>query len=214
MHGNEYQSHLCIDVVVRAEVASSAGKPVWMGPFIVAERQKKLHPRRTASPVHSAAASNEPLTLLSRLLRQDYVDRPAPEFAPESFGEKRRRCGRRRRDMAQCVVCSEDLDAATAKRFDCCDAEYCDGCHAETTEAGTCGECFAEPSSPARPPPPARPCGDVKRTSWCQARTYKCDQPWYQRNCALSCGRCTIITMHAWPPSAPSPFRQQNNATT
>ena len=49
--------------------------------------------------------------------------------------------------MAQCVVCSEDLDAATAKRFDCCDAEYCDGCHAETTEAGTCGECFADISA-------------------------------------------------------------------
>ena len=42
--------------------------------------------------------------------------------------------------MAQCVVCSEDVDAATAKRFGCCPALYCDACHEETADGGTCGE--------------------------------------------------------------------------
>ena len=56
--------------------------------------------------------------------------------------------------MAQCVVCSEDVDAATAKRFGCCPALYCDGCHEETLEGGTCGECFADLTAAAAPPPP------------------------------------------------------------
>ena len=56
--------------------------------------------------------------------------------------------------MAQCVVCSEDVDAATAKRFGCCPALYCDACHEETAEGGTCGECFADLTAAAAPPPP------------------------------------------------------------
>ena len=56
--------------------------------------------------------------------------------------------------MAQCVVCSEDVDAATAKRFGCCPALYCDACHEETLEGGTCGECFADLTAAAAPPPP------------------------------------------------------------
>ena len=56
--------------------------------------------------------------------------------------------------MAQCVVCSEDIDATTAKSFPCCDALYCDGCHEETLEGGTCGECFADLTAAAAPPPP------------------------------------------------------------
>ena len=56
--------------------------------------------------------------------------------------------------MAQCVVCSEDVDASTAKRFGCCPALYCDGCHEETLEGGTCGECFADLTAAAAPPPP------------------------------------------------------------
>ena len=56
--------------------------------------------------------------------------------------------------MAQCVVCSEDVDAATAKRFGCCPALYCDACHEETADGGTCGECFADLTAAAAPPPP------------------------------------------------------------
>ena len=56
--------------------------------------------------------------------------------------------------MAQCVVCSEDIDATTAKSFPCCDALYCDACHEETAEGGTCGECFADLTAAAAPPPP------------------------------------------------------------
>ena len=56
--------------------------------------------------------------------------------------------------MAQCVVCSEDVDASTAKRFGCCPALYCDACHEETLEGGTCGECFADLTAAAAPPPP------------------------------------------------------------
>ena len=56
--------------------------------------------------------------------------------------------------MAQCVVCSEDVDVSTAKRFGCCPALYCDGCHEETLEGGTCGECFADLTAAAAPPPP------------------------------------------------------------
>ncbi|CAH0367478.1 unnamed protein product [Pelagomonas calceolata] len=56
--------------------------------------------------------------------------------------------------MAQCVVCSEDIDLAAAKSFPCCDALYCDACHEETAEGGTCGECFADLTAAAAPPPP------------------------------------------------------------
>ena len=56
--------------------------------------------------------------------------------------------------MAQCVVCSEDIDLAAAKSFPCCDALYCDACHEETLEGGTCGECFADLTAAAAPPPP------------------------------------------------------------
>ena len=49
--------------------------------------------------------------------------------------------------MAQCVVCSEDVDVSTAKRFGCCPALYCEACHEETLEGGTCGECFADLSA-------------------------------------------------------------------
>ena len=56
--------------------------------------------------------------------------------------------------MAQCVVCSEDIDATAAKSFPCCDALYCDACHEETAEGGTCGECFADLTAAAAPPPP------------------------------------------------------------
>ena len=56
--------------------------------------------------------------------------------------------------MAQCVVCSEDIDLAAAKSFPCCEALYCDSCHEETLEGGTCGECFADLSAAAAPPPP------------------------------------------------------------
>ena len=56
--------------------------------------------------------------------------------------------------MAQCVVCSEDVDVSTAKRFGCCPALYCDACHEETLEGGTCGECFADLTAAAAPPPP------------------------------------------------------------
>ena len=59
--------------------------------------------------------------------------------------------------MAQCVVCSEDVDAATAKRFGCCPALYCDGCHEETLEGGTCGECFADLTAVALPPADSTP---------------------------------------------------------
>lgn len=48
----------------------------------------------------------------------------------------------------------------------------------------------AAPSPPAVPPPPAQPCGDIKPTSFCDANEYKCNQPWFQRNCALTCGQC------------------------
>ena len=41
--------------------------------------------------------------------------------------------------MAQCVVCSEDIDATAAKSFPCCEALYCDACHEETADGGTCG---------------------------------------------------------------------------
>ena len=61
------------------------------------------------------------------------------------------------RDMAQCVVCSEDIDATAAKSFPCCDAVYCDACHEETLEGGTCGECFADLTAAAAPPPPPPP---------------------------------------------------------
>ena len=60
----------------------------------------------------------------------------------------------RRCAMAQCVVCSEDVDVSTAKRFGCCPALYCDACHEETAEGGTCGECFADLTAAAAPPPP------------------------------------------------------------
>ena len=56
--------------------------------------------------------------------------------------------------MAQCVVCSEDIDATAAKSFPCCDALYCDACHEETADGGTCGECFADLTAAAAPPPP------------------------------------------------------------
>ena len=43
---------------------------------------------------------------------------------------------------------------------------------------------------PAGSPSPAPPCGDIEPTSFCEVREYKCNQPWYQRNCALTCGQC------------------------
>ena len=96
-----------------------------------------------------------------------YMPLSAPVVAGQKCGVRRRWAIREAHDsqaracislrrcaMAQCVVCSEDVDVSTAKRFGCCPALYCDGCHEETLEGGTCGECFADLTAAAAPPPP------------------------------------------------------------
>ena len=95
----------------------------------------------------------------------------------------------------------------------------------QTKCALTCGQCVAEPSplagppppppsppTPIKPPPAMHPpprCADTQPTSWCEARTYKCDQPWYQSSCAVTCGQCVSP-----PPLPPPPPCQDTTSST
>jgi hypothetical protein len=77
----------------------------------------------------------------------------------------------------------------------------------QTNCAMSCGQCVAATSPPAGPLPPPlpltlAPCQDIKPSMWCEKKTDKCDQPWFQRNCALTCDECVADSS---PPAGPAP---------
>ena len=86
-------------------------------------------------------------------------------------------------------------------------AHKCQNTWMQTNCALTCGQCVAEsppPASPSPPPaPPPPPCHDTTSTTWCQKKTEKCDRPWFQRNCAQTCGQCPAEASP--PPPSPNP---------
>jgi len=85
--------------------------------------------------------------------------------------------------------------------------------------AQTCGQCGAAPSSLAGPLPPPLPpptlasCQDIKPSTWCEKKTEKCDQPWFQRNCALTCEECVADSSPPAGPASPPPCRDLKSAT-
>ena len=49
------------------------------------------------------------------------------------------------------------------------------------------------------------PCQDIQGKRWCGKRMDKCDQPWFQTNCAQTCGQCVAELSPPSPPSSPPP---------
>ena len=67
-------------------------------------------------------------------------------------------------------------------------------------------------SPPAGPLPPPL-CQDVKPSTWCEKQTDKCDQPWFQRNCALTCEECVADSSPPAGPASPPPCRDLKSTT-
>jgi len=88
--------------------------------------------------------------------------------------------------------------------FKLCVREGLDG-SAPTTLHAHIRLIVSHPSSSELSPPPAGPlppppCGDISSTHWCEKKTDKCHLPWFQSNCARTCGQCD-----AGPPPLPRP---------
>jgi hypothetical protein len=67
--------------------------------------------------------------------------------------------------------------------------------------------------STAAPPLTLAPCQDIKPSTFCEKKTDKCDQSWFQRNCALTCDQCVADSSPPAGPASPPPCRDLKSTT-
>jgi len=115
---------------------------------------------------------------------------PCEDIKSSSWCERKKdKCEARLYLQRNCALtCGECVAEPSCPEILC--MVWCE--HGYETDGGCqlCSCLDASSPPPAGSPPPAPLCEDTKPTSWCEAREDKCDQPWFQRNCATTCGQC------------------------